>query len=106
LRLLITTVRVCVEGVCSADSFNEGGQTRQVDRGQHLALVCAPSRQDVPDEQGLRGGVVVEDDSPVAYTESKMLAAGESSDVERAVVGLKSIERAEYACAYWWVEAA
>jgi hypothetical protein len=60
----------------------------------------------VPNEHSLCVAVVVEDDAPVSNTESKMLAAGESSDVKGAVVGLKAIERAEYACADWWVEAA
>lgn len=58
-----------------------------------LSLVCPAPRKDVPDEYGLRGAIVVEDHSPVAYAQPEVLAAREPPNIERAIIGAETIQR-------------
>jgi hypothetical protein len=63
--------------------------------GHALSLVCPTARANVPNQYGLRGAIVVEDHSPVANTQPKVLAAREPPDIERAIVGTETIQRSQ-----------
>lgn len=60
-----------------------------------LSLVCPAPREDVPDEYGLRGAIVVEDHSPVADPQPEVLATREPPDIERAIIGAETIQRSQ-----------
>jgi|HubBroStandDraft_4_1064222.scaffolds.fasta_scaffold27328_3 hypothetical protein len=60
-----------------------------------LSLVCPAPRENVPDEDGLCGALVVEDHSPVADVQPEVLAAREPPDIERAIIDIET-SRAQY----------
>jgi hypothetical protein len=101
-------------GPTCAYCYNSGGPTRTVAQrcarttgsassccspvappGHALSLVCPAAREDVPDKYGLCGAIVVEDHSPVADAQPKVLAAREPPDIERAIVGAETIQRSQ-----------